>query len=67
MNTASRFLRLPAVIDIVGMKRTAIYDWIKAGKFPAPVQLGGRAVAWKESEIAEWQESLARGVKKTAA
>jgi len=65
MNTATKFLRLPAVMEMVGMKRTAIYDWIKAGKFPAPVQLGGRAVAWKESEIADWQQSLTQGVKKT--
>ena len=63
-NTATRFLRLPAVIDMVGMKRTAIYDRIKAGTFPAPVQIGVRAVAWKETEIVAWQQSLVQGVKK---
>jgi prophage regulatory protein len=45
MNTATRFLRLPDVITLVGMKRTAIYDRIKADTFPAPVQIGARAVA----------------------
>ena len=63
-NTATRFLRLPAVIEMVGMKRTAIYDRIKAGTFPAPVQIGVRAVAWKETEIVAWQQSLVQGVKK---
>ncbi len=67
MNTAIKFLRLPDVISLVGMKRTAIYDRIKAGTFPSPVQIGARAVAWKESEIAEWQQSLTQGVKKAPA
>jgi prophage regulatory protein len=40
MNTPKRFLRLPAVIDLVGIKRTLIYERIKAGTFPAPVQIG---------------------------
>ena len=65
MNTPQKFLRLPAVIEMVGMKRTAIYERIKAGSFPAPIQIGARAVAWKESEIADWQQSLTQGVKKT--
>lgn len=64
MNTPTKFLRLPAVIELVGMKRTAIYDRIKAGTFPAPVQIGARSVAWKDSEIADWQHSLTQGVKK---
>lgn len=63
--TATKFLRLPAVIEMVGIKRTAIYDRIKAGAFPAPLQIGARSVAWKESEIADWQQSLTRGLKKS--
>jgi prophage regulatory protein len=63
MNAPKRFLRLPAVIDLVGIKRTAIYDRIQKGTFPAPVQLGPRAVGWDEDELAKWQQSLPRGVK----
>jgi len=63
MDKPKRFLRLPAVMDVVGIKRTAIYDRIKAGTFPAPVKLGPRAVAWDESAIAEWQNNLQTGVK----
>lgn len=64
MNSSSRLLRLPAVMDMVGLKRTSIYDRIKSGTFPPPVQLGPRAVAWAESEVIEWQNGLSRGVKK---
>jgi len=64
MDRITRFLRLPAVIEMVGLQRTAIYGRIKAGTFPAPVQLGPRAVAWDEQELVRWQGSLSRGVKK---
>lgn len=32
---------------------------IKAGKFPAPVALGGNSIAWVESEVDEWAERRA--------
>jgi prophage regulatory protein len=63
MNAPKRFLRLPAVIDLVGIKRTVIYQRIKDGTFPKPVQIGARAVAWDEEELAKWQQNLPRGVK----
>jgi prophage regulatory protein len=64
MERITRFLRLPAVIEMVGLQRTAIYGRIKEGTFPVPVQLGPRAVAWDEQDIVEWQSKLTRGVKK---
>lgn len=42
MREAKRFLRLPDVIALVGIKRTMIYEHIKTGTFPAPVQIGAR-------------------------
>ena len=66
MEQPKRFLRLPAVIEAVGLGKTAIYGRIKAGTFPEPVQLGPRAVAWDAGAIAEWQRNLETGVKKTA-
>jgi prophage regulatory protein len=64
MSTPKKFLRLQAVMDAVGLARATIYKRIKEGTFPAPVQLGPRAVAWDESAIAEWQAGLQTGVKK---
>lgn len=66
MNVPKKFLRLPAVIEMVGMKRATIYKRIKAGTFPEPVQIGPRAVAWDETTLANWQASLETGVKKGA-
>jgi prophage regulatory protein len=55
---------MPDVIKLVGIKRTVIYERIKAGTFPAPIQIGARAVAWDEEDLARWQQNLTRGVKK---
>lgn len=62
-NEPERYLKLADVLALVGIKRSTVYRYIKDGKFPSPIQLGGRTVAWKESAIAEWQQSLPQGVR----
>ena len=47
-------LRLPEVENKTGRKRSSIYADISEGKFPAPINLGARAVGWLESEINQW-------------
>jgi len=60
-----KLLRLPAVEDRTGLKKTTIYAGMAAKTFPVPVRLtGGRAVAWREDEIDRW---IAERVKKGAA
>lgn len=51
---ATRILRLPEVIERTGLSRSTIYLRVASESFPAPVQLGGRAVGWIESELEEW-------------
>jgi prophage regulatory protein len=55
MERIKRFLRLPAVILLVGKSRTAIYRDIQAGVFPAPIRIGTRSVAWDSTAIEKWQ------------
>ncbi len=52
-----RFLRLPEVMERVGLKHTQIYDRMSEGKFPRSVRVGDRAVAWVEDEIDAYQEA----------
>lgn len=49
-----RILRLPEVSRRVGLSRSAIYRRIPDGGFPAPVDLGGGMVGWRESVINTW-------------
>lgn len=52
-------LRLPKVIETVGLSRSTIYKKIEDGEFPAQVKLGVRSVGWLKSEIEEWLTSKA--------
>jgi prophage regulatory protein len=54
--TVQRLIKLPEVIKKVGLGKTEIYQRISEGTFPKQVSLGGRSVAWVESEIDAWIE-----------
>ena len=49
-------LRLPAVEQITGLRKSQIYDAIQRGAFPKPVHVleGGRATAWVSAEIQQY-------------
>ena len=51
LTSFSPLLRLPDVLRRYPVSRTTWYDGIKLGMYPAPVRLGKRTVAWRESEI----------------
>jgi prophage regulatory protein len=53
MSTTS-LLRLPQVRERVGLSRSTIYARVSNGTFPAPVRIGGNAVAWVDSDVAAW-------------
>jgi prophage regulatory protein len=42
------------VKDRVGLGRSSIYALVASGHFPRPISLGGRAMAWLESDINAW-------------
>lgn len=45
------FVRLPQVLALFPVSRTAFYQGIKEGRFPAPVKLSERTAAWRVSDI----------------
>ena len=49
-----RLIRLNEVMRITGLSRSRIYQYISEDKFPDNVSLGGRSVAWVESEVDRW-------------
>ncbi len=50
-----KLLRLTELLAIVGIGKTALYQRIKNGTFPAPIKIGGgRASGWIEAEIIQW-------------
>jgi len=60
MQQDTKLFRLPQVREITGLGRSTIYAKIKAGEFPAPVNLGTRAVAWRSTDVTGWVDSRIR-------
>ena len=59
MNTINQSLiRLPEVLKRTGFGKAWIYRLISEGRFPAPVKIGVRAVAFVEREIDAWIQSV---------
>ena len=49
-----RLLRLPEVLRLCGLSRSAVYDLIANRDFPPAVRIGARTVAWRHSEVQQW-------------
>lgn len=56
-NPVGRLIRLKELLRIVPVSKTAWYDGVKTGRYPQPVCLGPRTVAWRLSEIEALIES----------
>lgn len=54
---SERLIRRREVERRSGLKKTAIYDAVRAGTFPPPVKLGPRASAWRETDVLAWIDS----------
>jgi len=61
------FLRLPAVINKIGLSRSCIYGKVDPNSkyydpsFPVPVKIGARAIAWSSDAIDSWIASKLNG------
>lgn len=53
----SPFLRLPAVMKLTGLGRSTIYRMVAECRFPCPVRIASRAVAWRRADLDRWSES----------
>lgn len=53
-NSIMRFIKLKEVMNCTGLGRSTIYKYMANNQFPKTVSLGGRAVAWVESEVHDW-------------
>jgi prophage regulatory protein len=62
MNTEVKLLKLPEVLALTKKSRTSTLTGLRKGEFPAPINIGERAVAWLASEVHAWidQRTLAR-------
>ncbi|MDR3203124.1 MAG: AlpA family phage regulatory protein [Deltaproteobacteria bacterium] len=52
-----QYLRLPAVRELLGVKTTSIYKFIKTHNFPKQIKIGDRISVWSKRAILEWIEA----------
>ena len=53
-NQSISLLRLPDVMARTGFKRATVWNMVKDGRFPKPIQIGLRAIAWPSTSIDSW-------------
>jgi len=53
-HSPNRLVRLPEVVQTVGLRRSEIYRRVRAGTFPTPIRLGPNAVAWLHSDLQQF-------------
>jgi prophage regulatory protein len=51
-----RLVKLPEVMHLCAMSRSAVYAHMKAHDFPLQVKQSKRAVAWSHREVIAWLE-----------
>jgi len=52
-----KLLRIKQVIELTTLPKSTIYQRMKEGKFPRPLNLGGRDRAWRIEDILQWREN----------
>lgn len=52
-----KLLRLKEVLEIVPVKRSTVWQWVKDGKFPAPIKLGPGTTCWRLSSVQKFIET----------
>ena len=55
---AKGFLRLPQVLALIPISRSAWWAGCKSGRYPKPIKLGLRTTVWKTADILALVESL---------
>lgn len=55
--TLDRIVRLPELIEVIGLSAATLYRWMDEGQFPRPVKLGPNSVGWRSSVIQAWLNS----------
>jgi Predicted transcriptional regulator len=57
---ATGFLRLPQVLALFPISKSAWWEGCKTGRFPKPVKLGPRTTVWRAEDIAELVKTVGK-------
>tara|TARA_B100000700_G_scaffold315611_1_gene403964 strand:- start:3015 stop:3212 length:198 start_codon:yes stop_codon:yes gene_type:complete len=52
-----KLLKIKQVIELTTLPKSTIYQRMKEGRFPRPLNLGGRDRAWLPEDLLEWRKN----------
>lgn len=55
---ATGFLRLPQILAIFPVSKSAWWEGCRTGRYPKPVKLGPRTTVWRAEDITAFIESV---------
>ena len=55
------FLRLPQVLTLIPISKSAWWAGCQSGRYPKPVKLGPRTTVWRAEEIHEFIRFVSEG------
>lgn len=55
---ATGFLRLPQILTIFPISKSAWWEGCRTGRYPKPIKLGPRTTVWRAEDIAALVASL---------
>jgi prophage regulatory protein len=47
-------VRLKELLRLLGLSRSMVLNMVREKEFPAPIQLGPRAIGWRRADIEAW-------------
>lgn len=65
ISSQTGFMRLPQVLQLIPVSRTAWFLGVKEGRFPKPVNLGPRTAAYRTEDILDLIERLGAQAQET--
>jgi prophage regulatory protein len=51
--------RRRGLVPILPVSRSGLYAWIRDGRWPAPIRIGPKVIAWKASVVREALDGMA--------
>lgn len=55
------FLRLPQILKLFPISKSAWWQGCRTGRYPQPVKLGPRTTVWRAEDIRELIQSVGKG------
>lgn len=57
MQNLTPFLRDTEIASRYSISRPTVWRWVKQGKFPKPVKLGGGSTRWRLIDLQAWEQN----------